>query len=608
MIAFLRRLGSFLIPYRSRLALGIMFGLLFALANAALMIAIKLVVDLIFEPQKASVAQEIQKVPRTIYKLVAPLISLLPDLQLASSKTGLVLAISTIPLIMLLRGISGYLNIYFMNWAAMRAIADLRTRLFEHLQQLPLSFYSQARTGDLISRLLGDTDQLYVVFGSSFTSLVKDPLTVLAMLALLLSQQPRLTVVSLLVFPVIIIPLVVYGRKVRRAIKAMRAHASELTTIMHEAFTANRIVKAYNLEQRVVDDFKMTIRKFVGQNMRILRAFELPSQLTEFLGAVGVSLMFLYVALFSRTTMTAGDFLQFVGSVFLMYQPIKSMTRLHNQLEQARAASQRVFELLDTVSTVVDPPAPVPLKADGADIEFRNIDFAYGDRPILRGINLRVRAGQLVALVGSSGSGKTTLTNLLLRFYDPQVGSVCIGGTDIRRVSIKDLRRQIALVAQEVVLFNDTVRHNIAVGQPAATDPEIEMAARHANAHNFILGTQSGYETLVGEKGAVLSGGERQRVSIARAILKDAPILILDEATNSLDAESETAVQSALEDLMQGRTTICIAHRLSTIQKADLIVVLNNGRIVETGTHEELLRARGTYCKLYELQFEPTMA
>jgi len=300
--------------------------------------------------------------------------------------------------------------------------------------------------------------------------------------------------------------------------------------------------------------------------------------------------------------------MSFILSIVVLYPSIKSLAKLHNQLHQAAAASQRVFELLEITSTVVDPPSPVSLNASNANIHFQNIDFSYGEKPILRGINLTVKAGQLVALVGSSGSGKTTLTNLLLRFYDPQRGAVRIGGTDIRQVAIKDLRRQIALVAQETILFNDSIRRNIALGRPGATDAEIEAAAEHAYAHNFILEKAGGYDFVVGEKGINLSMGQRQRITIARAILKDAPILVLDEATSALDTESERAVQAALERLMEGRTTICIAHRLSTIQRADLIVVLDGGRIVETGTHSELLLARGTYCKLYELQFEPAMA
>jgi subfamily B ATP-binding cassette protein MsbA len=292
----------------------------------------------------------------------------------------------------------------------------------------------------------------------------------------------------------------------------------------------------------------------------------------------------------------------------MLYPPIKNLTRLSNQMQQARSANQRVFELMDMVSTIPDPPTPVPLQARQADIRFDNIDFDYGEKPVLRGINLTVKAGALVALVGSSGSGKTTLTNLLLRFYDPQRGAVRVGSTDIRQVAIDDLRRQIALVTQETILFNDTIRHNIAVGRSGATDAEIEAAARHAHAHEFIMEKPLGYEAVIGEKGVALSGGQRQRIAIARAILKNAPILVLDEATSALDTESERAVQAALEELMQGRTTICIAHRLSTIQKADLIVVLDSGRIVETGTHAQLLQARGVYRKLYELQFESPTA
>ncbi|MDH7502534.1 MAG: ATP-binding cassette domain-containing protein, partial [Verrucomicrobiota bacterium] len=270
--------------------------------------------------------------------------------------------------------------------------------------------------------------------------------------------------------------------------------------------------------------------------------------------------------------------------------------------EQARASSQRVFELLAMRSTLAEPPQPVPLKAAGAEIEFDRVEFAYNEKPVLKDISLRIAPGQLVAVVGASGSGKTSLANLLMRFYDPQHGAVRIGGVDLRDVAMQDLRSQIAVVTQESVLFNDTIRHNIALGRPGATNEEIEAAARHAHAHDFIMAKPGGYEAVVGQAGVTLSGGERQRIAIARAVLKNAPILILDEATSALDSESERAVQAALDDLMQGRTTICIAHRLSTIHKADVIVVLHEGRIVETGTHQQLLARGGTYRKLHDLQ------
>jgi subfamily B ATP-binding cassette protein MsbA len=372
---------------------------------------------------------------------------------------------------------------------------------------------------------------------------------------------------------------------------------------MHESFTGNRIIKAYNLEPTVAGQFRATTRGFVSNIMRVVRANEIPSQLVEAFAGVGVALVFYYVVFKTDRSMTPGDFLQFIGSVFLIYQPVKQLTRLHTQLQQARAASERVFQLLETTSTVREPAQPVPLKAAGAEIQFTNVDFDYGDKAVLRDINLTIKAGSLIALVGASGSGKTTLTNLLLRFYDPRHGTVSIGGTDLRTVASHDLRRQIALVTQETLLFNDTIRQNLRYGRPEATDTEIEGAAQHAHAHEFILEKPQGYETVIGEKGVALSGGQRQRLAIARAIVKDAPILILDEATSSLDSASERIVQAALDDLMCGRTTICIAHRLSTIQKADLIVVLDHGRIVETGTHALLIQRGGLYRRLYELQF-----
>jgi len=539
-------------------------------------------VDLIF-PNAATFtfAQELRKLPAFLRPLGEDLIHRLPQLRSPDSKFGLVILICAIPAVMFLRGLFGYLNIYLMNWAALRAISDLRTKLFAHLQNLSLAFFSRARTGDLISRITNDTQALYFIIGNSLSSLVRDPITVLVLFAFLLAQQPFLTLVSILVLPVCVVPIVIYGRKVRKSARAVQGHLSDLGNLMHESFTANRIIKAYNLEDTVVAEFQQTIRRLVSQATRVIRANEIPSQLTEFLGAFGVALVFLYAVFFiDRSKASAGDFVAFSVSIVIMYQPIKSLTRLHNQMHQASSASEKVFQLLDTVSTITDPPAPLPLQAADADIHFEDVDFDYGEKPILRAINLTVKAGQLVALVGSSGSGKTTLTNLLLRFYDPKRGAVRIGSTDIRHVAIKDLRQQIALVAQETILFNDTIRHNIALGRRGAADAEIEAAAKHAYAHDFICEKAQGYETIVGEKGVVLSGGQRQRIAIARAILRDAPILVLDEATNALDAESERAVQAALEGLMQGRTTICIAHRLSTVQKADLIVVLDQGRIV----------------------------
>ena len=611
MRAFYRRIWAFARPYQGRLILGLLCGILCALMNGALIMAIKLVAGLAFGGSaRIPVSEHLEKLPSFARPLAESLTQWLPELT-RPSRLGMILVISTIPAVMLLRSVFAYLSMYLTNWAALRAVADLRTKLFDHLQNLSLGFFSHARTGDLISRITNDTQILHNVVGGWLASVVKDPVTLVCLVAVLLYQEPRLTLISIVVLPVCLVPIIVYGRKVRKSARAMQTHAAELTNLMHECFTGNRIIKAYNLEETVLAQFRDTTRKYIGHMLRVVRANEIPSQTTEVLGGLGVALVFVYIVLTAdqaKASAIPENFIAFVGSIFLMYPSIKNLTRLQNQLQQARSANHRVFELLDTVNTITDPPQPVPLQASQADICFDRIDFDYGERMVLHDINLTVKAGQLVALVGRTGSGKTTLTNLLLRFYDPQRGAVRIGATDIRQVAINDLRRQIALVTQETILFNDTIRRNIGLGRPGATDAETEAAARHAYAHDFIMEKPLGYDTIIGERGVALSGGQRQRVAIARAILKNAPILVLDEATSSLDTESERAVQAALEDLMKGRTTICIAHRLSTIQKADLIVVLDHGRIVERGTHAELIQQRGVYWRLYELQFKSPTA
>ena len=604
MIEFLRRIWSYVRPYQSRFILGLLCGVLFAIANAGLMIAVKLVVNIVFAPSgKFSLLDEVQRAPVVLRAPAERLVSVLPELQSPSSRLALALALSTIPLAMFFRVLFNYLNVYLVNWAALRAIVDLRARLFDHLQNLSLSFFSRASTGELISRISNDTLVVQSIIANAFASLIKDPISVIVLFGLMLSQQPRLTLISLLVFPLCVMPIVIYGRKVRLSSRAVQTHTAELTNLMHEAFTANRIVKAYNLEATVFAQFQETSRRFFIQMMRIVRAQELPGTLIEFFAAIGVSL-FLYFVFLRETRVTPGDFSQFFGSILLMYPSLKSLSRLYSQIAQARAASQRIFELLETQNAIREPARPVPLQATGSPIHFDDIHFSYGDKLVLQGIQLTVESGTMVALVGASGSGKTTLTNLLLRFYDPQKGAVRIGDTDIRDVTTRDLRARIAVVTQETILFNDTIRNNIALGRPGANNGEIEEAGKHAFAHEFILEKPNGYETVIGEKGVMLSGGQRQRIAIARAILKNAPILVLDEATSALDTESERAVQAALEELMIGRTTICIAHRLSTVQRADLIVVLDQGRIVEAGKHTELLKRGGVYQKLYELQFQ----
>ena len=607
---FLRQLWGFVRPYRGRFFLGLLCGIGYGVVNGILLFTVRMVVQLVFE-HKTNLHTQLVHAPAWIHPVSEPLAALVPEFEAPKPNDilGWVLIIGAIPAIMLVRNTLQYLSIYFTNWSAMHAIADIRTKLFSHLQNLSLGFFNKASTGDLIARITNDTQVLYGIVGSSFASAVKDPVTIICMLIYLLAANTTLTLISIVVLPLCIVPIVIFGRKVRKSARAVQEYNANLTNLMHESFTGNRVVKAYNLEETVSSEFRAITKKYVGQMLRVVRANEIPSQMMEFFGAAGIALVFLYVQhsmqfLPKDQQPNSNDFLTFVLAIVMMYPPIKAFTRLHNQVHQARAASERVFELLAIQNTVVEPAEPKMLHASHADIEFQNVDFNYGEKPVLRNINLTVKAGQLVAFVGQSGSGKTTLANLLLRFYDPVGGVIKIGGVNIRDVTTRDLRNQIAVVTQETVLFNDTIRRNIELGRPGATNEEIIAAARHAHAYDFIMEKPEGFEAVVGEKGMQLSGGQRQRLAIARAVLKDAPVLVLDEATSALDTESERAVQAALDELTKGRTTFCIAHRLSTILHADVIVVMNEGRIVETGRHEELVKRGGTYQRLYELQFK----
>ena len=601
MIDFLNKLWQFARPYRVRLFLGVLTGILAGLMAPLLIAALTLVSTLVFQPADGA-AGPITGVPAFAQPWL--------DSARAGMGSGLrehflavILLVATIPLAMLLARVVGYLNTYFLQWTAIRTVTDLRTKLFSHLLGLSAGFFNQSRSGELISRIMNDTGTLQNVVSNATSVIVRDPVILIGVLGYLLWRQPMMTLISLIVLPICMIPLAIYSRKIRRASREMQNQSADLMQVMSESFSGHRVVKAYNLENVVTDEFRRTARKSIGQYMRIVRASELSSPIIDFLAAIGVALALLYMIYLAHTHPNPGDFIQLAGSIFYMYAPMKNLTRLHNQLTQARAASERVFELLATKNSVPEPAAPKMLHADKADIVFENLDFNYGEKAVLRNINLTVKTGQLVALVGASGSGKTTLANLLLRFYDPTHGNVKIGDVNLRDVSTRDLRNQIAIVTQETILFNETIRRNIELGRPGATNDEIITAARNAYAYDFIMEKPNGFETLVGEKGVALSGGQRQRLAIARAVLRNAPILVLDEATSALDTESERAVQAALDELMKGRTTLCIAHRLSTIFNADMIVVLDKGRIVETGRHDELVRRGGIYQKLYELQF-----
>jgi subfamily B ATP-binding cassette protein MsbA len=604
MLAFIQKLLAIARPYRLRLVLGIIMGICSGLCEPLLIPLITLIADTLFASGGDS------KADLLLNQLPSFLRDMIPEIKMSlsatshSSPAAVIMLVFLIPLLMFLRGLFEYLNAYFMQWAAVRAVTDLRTKLFAHLIAQPVSFYREAKTGDLISRIVTDTTTVQTTLNQSITSLVRDPASIIGILSVLFWTNPKWTAMALLIFPVSILPVALFARKVRKSSREIQNQLSETSNVMHESFSGVRVVKAYGLEGEMENQFLATTSRYITNFMRLVRAKEMPGPLLELIASFGIATFFLYIGLFANPKPTAGEFLGFIIGIYSLYKPVKNLTKINIQLHQAQAASERVFEMLAVKNTMPEPAQPKPLKAAGAEIHFDKIQFAYGDKPVLRSIDLVIKPGQLVALVGSSGSGKTTLSNLLLRFDDPQSGAVRIGGVDIREFSTAALRSQIAVVTQDNILFNETIRRNIELGRQGASEAEIIAAAKHAHAHEFILAKPQGYDTVVGEKGVSLSGGQKQRLAIARAVVRNAPILILDEATSALDTESERAVQSALDELMRGRTTLCIAHRLSTILHADVIVVLEQGRIVEMGRHEELVKRGGLYQKLHDMQFQ----
>ncbi|HXB58987.1 MAG TPA: ABC transporter ATP-binding protein [Candidatus Acidoferrales bacterium] len=598
MFDFLGKMWGLAKAYRLRLYLGVAAGILSGLMQPLLIGTIVFVVSAVFPDTMASKSSSsISHMPLFLQTWLANVRAEMTT-EVQTHRWEIWVLVGSIPAVMFLRGLFSYLNMYFLQWVASRAIADLRVQLFRHLLDMSAGFYNQTSSGQLISRTINDTGTLQNILSGATSIVVRDPVTLAGLVGYLLWTQPKLTLITVVVLPVCLIPIIIFSKKIRRSSREMQARSADLTKIMTEAFTGHRIVKAYNLEDIVTADFKNATGGTVSHYMRIVRAQNIPSPLIEFFGSCGIALLLAYVIVQPQAP---ANFIALIGSVFLIYPPLKNLNMLYQWIIGARAASERVFELLATSNTVPEPAQPKPLDAHNADIVFESLDFNYGEKPVLRNVNLTVKSGQLVALVGASGSGKTTLANLLLRFYDPKQGAVRIGGVDIREVSPRDLRNQIAVVSQEVILFDETIRRNIELGRPGASNEDIIAAARHAHAYDFIMEKPAGFDTLIGEKGIMLSGGQRQRLAIARAVLRNAPILVLDEATSALDNEAERIVQAALDDLMKERTTLCIAHRLSTIRHADLIVVFDQGRIVETGRHEELLERDGVYRKLYEL-------
>ncbi len=507
----------------------------------------------------------------------------------------------------LAKGIGGYFSTYLMTDVAQRVVRDLRDGLFRHILAQSAAFFSRHTTGGLMSRMSNDILRIQQVLSETAGDLLRESITVLVLGGVLVWLDARLALVSICCAPLVVYPLLRLGQRVRRTTRRSQEALEHLSHITAEAFAGHRIVKAFSAEDYEGVRFGRVSQAVYRITMKVASTLSALPALMEFIGAMGVVIVLWYGSTRIRSgAMTTGDFMAFITALLAMYGPIRKLSRVNANVQQAHAASERVFEVMDTDSEVRDRPDARPLAPVRSGIAFRNVGFAYGDgegEKVLHGISFEVPAGRMAAIVGLSGAGKTTLVNLVPRFYDVTSGAILIDGVDIRDVSLSSLRSNIGIVTQETILFDDTIANNIAYAAPGAGRAAIEMAARAAHAHEFIEQLPGGYDTTIGERGQRLSGGQRQRLAIARALLRNAPILILDEATSSLDAESELLVQDALNRLLADRTSFVIAHRLSTVRRADAIVVVDGGRVVEIGRHADLLANPAShYARLYAKQ------
>ncbi len=502
------------------------------------------------------------------------------------------------------KGGLSFFHTYQMHYIGLRIITRLRDELFRHLQRQPHAFFDQEATGVLMSRVVYDVMLLQDSVSRVVTSFFKDSFTLIGLTAVILYQDWQLALIALLIFPPAAFIIVRFGKRLRNLARESQKSVARLNQLLQENFTGQRIVKAFAREDFEAGRFNEASEHFrqVQMKLRIMR--EASSPVMELLGAVGMAVIISYGGYHViQGTTTPGTFFSFLAALLMLYAPIRGLSSAQNSVQEALAAAQRVFSVMDLEPGVMDSAACRALPPLSRDIVYRGVSFSYGGDAVLRDIDLAVSKGDMIALVGPSGAGKTTLLNLLPRFYDVTGGAILIDGVDLREVSLASLRAQIAVVTQQTILFNESVRYNVAYGRLEATEAEIVQALKAAQAYDFVMALPQGLDTVIGEQGVRLSGGERQRLAIARALLKDPPILILDEATSSLDSESEREVQQALDRLIMGRTTLVIAHRLSTVRHAHRLVVVDGGHIVETGTHEELLRVDGLYKRLYDMQF-----
>ncbi|HPW76871.1 MAG: Lipid A export ATP-binding/permease protein MsbA [Candidatus Omnitrophica bacterium ADurb.Bin292] len=578
-----KRLLGYIKPHRWRLVVAVLAMFAYSLANSLVSATLYIIVNGLHNKNEVRLDN-------------------LPHVPFLSS---IAFPVFWIPFVMVgvffLRGFFDYLSNYQMSNIGIRAIRKVRDDLYRHLVYLSHDFYSRGRTGDFLSRIMNDVGQIQGAITDVIVDLVKQPLVILFNIPWVFIWGGKYALFAIVIFPLVAIPITVLGKRLRKLTKSMQERTGDITSFIGETLSGFHIVKAFCREEKEIGRFEAINRSVFEYFRKTIKITIVQRPLIEIMGAVGAAI----AVGFGIKYLPPDRFVAFVGSLFIFYEPLKKISKVNSTIQQSIAAGQRIFEVLDSRSTIQEMPGALDFKEPVREVVYENVSFRYeeGDAAALHGINILAKRNEVIAIVGASGSGKTTLMHLLLRFYDPSEGAIKINGKDIRELSLKSLRDMIGIVSQETVLFNCSVRDNIAYGRPNAGLEDVKRAAAIAYADHFIENLPNGYDTQLGERGLKLSGGERQRLAIARALIKDPPILILDEATSHLDTQSEKEVQGALENLMKERTVFVIAHRLSTVQKADRILVMEKGKIVQQGTNEFLLRLGGAYKKLYDLQF-----
>jgi subfamily B ATP-binding cassette protein MsbA len=595
----IRRLLAYLAPYTPQLVLGILLMLVMGALEGIVALAIKPAVDVVLNPGTPTQTLPLFTIPHTNYTL--DLRSFVPD---SVHNVVNVFAVALL-VIFIVKGVAEYVGSLLIQHAGLSSITDLRNQVYAKVVQQPVAFFQENAVGRVMAAVITDIEQMRPAFSDWFAEFFRQSFSLVAFVLALLVIDWRMAVGCAALVPFVVLPASKFGRRIRKSSQKSRTHVAGLSQIVQETVSGNRVVKAFGMERFEIQKFRDEARRLLRENMRWIRAFAATSPVMDFLGAFVIALV-LYVARgeIKAHRMTEGSFVAFAFALFKAAEPLKRLGTVYQLFLQAVGVSSQAFAYIDMPEEVVEAPGAKVLPPFKRSIQFDDATFGYDSSGlILRGVDLNVSAGSVVAIVGSSGAGKTTLVNLLPRFLDTTSGAVRIDGHDVKELTLRSIREQMAIVTQETILFNDTIWNNLCYGRPKMPEATVYAAARAALAHDFITKMPEGYQTFVADRGQRLSGGQRQRLAIARALLKDAPILILDEATSELDSESEMQVQDALNNLMAGRTVFVIAHRLATIRRADVIAVLDGGVVAEIGTHDNLLARGGIYARLYELQF-----